>query len=280
MERTILIGCAGASCSGKSTLTEWLARILDLAVIHQDKFFKADSQVPVVDGVQHWDCPDALNMDAFASHLRNIKSSTVRVGSELSPNRPTISNDDIQQSELDSLTAQSSDFREKYGLNGSSATKIYLVDGFLMMDSDPVLQALDFIIFLHSDYLVLKQRRESRFSYVTLEGTWQDPPNYFSQFVFPAYEQFNSRILAKLEPTESFQTVAISNGCDTIDVFAINSGIAGISEMVSRAVEVVLANVEAEMQSMFVDSASKCLDSDMLLGITEVDSVSGIVSAV
>ncbi|KAJ3075998.1 ribosylnicotinamide kinase [Podochytrium sp. JEL0797] len=161
----------GASCSGKSTLTEWLARLLDLPVIHQDKFFKPDSQIPIINGVQHWDCPEAINMNAFAAYLSDIKSHPRRVASELSPNRAAIHETDMDPFVWADLMEKAEPFRKQYGSSGTETSRVVLVDGFLMMNNDCVLEQLDFVVFLHSDFATLKRRRESRFSYVTLEGT-------------------------------------------------------------------------------------------------------------
>lgn len=35
----------------------------------------------------------------------------------------------------------------------------------------------------------MKQRREARSGYVTLEGFWHDPPDYVDQIVWPNYVQ-------------------------------------------------------------------------------------------
>jgi hypothetical protein len=47
----------GASCSGKSTLTEIISNLSGIPILHQDRFFKKDSEIPTENGVQHWDCP-------------------------------------------------------------------------------------------------------------------------------------------------------------------------------------------------------------------------------
>ncbi|KAJ3234310.1 ribosylnicotinamide kinase [Chytriomyces hyalinus] len=243
---TILIGCAGASCSGKSTLTEWLSKILGLPVIHQDRFFKSDSDVPVVNGIVHWDCPGALDMAEFAAFLKNIRADPAYVDSELSPNRPTISDKDIASHELDQLMIRGESFRSKHSTNSahgasSSGTRIFLVDGFLMMSDPDVMAQLDYVLFLHSDYEILKERREARFSYVTLEGTWQDPPGYFDDIVYPAYVEYNARVLDALNKNEGsgVRKVGLDLGSRSLDVFCIDSGKVGISEMVRLCMDIV-----------------------------------------
>ncbi|KAI8834743.1 P-loop containing nucleoside triphosphate hydrolase protein [Chytriomyces cf. hyalinus JEL632] len=246
---TILIGCAGASCSGKSTLTEWLSKILGLPVIHQDRFFKADSDVPVVNGIMHWDCPGALDMSEFAAFLKNVRADPAFVDSELSPNRPTISDKDISSHELDHLMIRGESFRSNHSANNarasSSGTRIFLVDGFLMMSDPDVMAQLDYVLFLHSDYQILKERREARFSYVTLEGTWQDPPGYFDDIVYPAYVEYNARVLDPLKQNEgsgvksNVRKVELDLASRSLSVFCIDSGKVGISEMVRLCMDIV-----------------------------------------
>lgn len=55
--RALLVGISGISSSGKTTLARLLRDILPNAfVLHEDDFFKTGAEIPVVDGVQDWDC--------------------------------------------------------------------------------------------------------------------------------------------------------------------------------------------------------------------------------
>ncbi|KAI8614068.1 P-loop containing nucleoside triphosphate hydrolase protein [Chytriomyces sp. MP71] len=249
LARTVLIGCAGASCSGKSTLTEWLSRILDLPILHQDNFFKKDSEVPVVNGLRYWDCPDALDMPAFAAFLESVKSNPSSIASVLSPNRPAISDSDIPSAEAQRLQAQSASFRKSFGLSASKEglpVRIFLVDGFLMMSDPAVMAQLDFVIFLHCEFETLRERRLSRLSYETLEGSWTDPPNYFDDVVYPAYLQFNAKVLNVLENTAVVDSVrkipiVFSETENALNVYCMDSGKSGLSvwAAVQKAVELV-----------------------------------------
>ncbi|KAI9321177.1 hypothetical protein DFJ73DRAFT_605530, partial [Zopfochytrium polystomum] len=153
-----------------------------------DRHYKTDSEIPVIDGVQHWDCPESLDMDSFVKCLQDVKSGAMNI-SILGDNRPVISDNDIPSEDRPGLDAASAALLAALtatsGDNGSM--DLVLVDGFLLFDDPRVLQELDVLIFLHAPYEVLKSRRDSRAGYVTLEGYWADPPNYFEKFVWPAY---------------------------------------------------------------------------------------------
>ncbi|KAJ3348869.1 ribosylnicotinamide kinase [Entophlyctis luteolus] len=192
-------------------------------------------------------------MQGFARHLASLKSSSPEVPlvSELSPNRPTISDADIDPAVLSQLLHSYADFRAKYGIpdlnspaqSASANARVCLVDGFLMMDDENVLRNLDYVVFLHADYDTLKDRREARFNYVTLEGVWQDPPNYFTEIVFPAYVQYNSRVLEQLDSSNSSSVVSVvqvsKSSSEMLTVGAINSGNSEIQEMVIEACRLV-----------------------------------------
>ncbi|KAJ3204506.1 ribosylnicotinamide kinase [Entophlyctis luteolus] len=205
-------------------------------------------------------------MQGFARHLASLKSSSPEVPlvSELSPNRPTISDADIDPAVLSQLLHSYADFRAKYGIpdlnspaqSVSANARVCLVDGFLMMDDENVLRNLDYVVFLHADYDTLKDRREARFNYVTLEvrlvfktnhndskGVWQDPPNYFTEIVFPAYVQYNSRVLEQLDSSNSSSVVSVvqvsKSSSEMLTVGAINSGNSEIQEMVIEACRLV-----------------------------------------
>lgn len=75
---------------------------------------------------------------------------------------------------------------------------IYLiVDGIMIYyKGSPLLSKhqLDIALLLRSPYAELKQRREARSGYVTLEGFWKDPPGYFDDIVWPGYVKAHSHL--------------------------------------------------------------------------------------
>ncbi|KAJ3075997.1 ribosylnicotinamide kinase [Podochytrium sp. JEL0797] len=192
-----------------------------------------------------------MQMDAFVSHLKHIKSDPNPIESKLDPNRPVISSKDIPPAVLEGWMHRTESFRNKYGSGSPNPVigkRVVLVDGFLMMDSERVMRELDFVVFLHSGYETLKGRRDAR-SYITLEGSWQDPPGYFDQIVFPAYEKYNARVLAKLTRGVGSETVNVdivgeAGTAETVTVHAMDTGMVGIAKMIEDAVDVVVKEIE------------------------------------
>lgn len=72
-------------------------------------------------------------------------------------------------------------------------TKFIVVDGIMLYhEGSPLLNDFDIKFFLDAPYDVLKKRREARKGYATLEGFWEDPPGYFDDIVWPAYQRYYS----------------------------------------------------------------------------------------
>jgi nicotinamide/nicotinate riboside kinase len=175
-----LIGIGGSSCSGKSTVTDWLSHLLSVPIVHQDGFFRPDSVIPQLDGVANWDCPESIDFDEFHASLHRIKSGSSE--QILGPNRPEM--------QLEELDGDMLELVEKL-----KNQDIVLVDGFLLFNDDRILDLLDVAIFLKAPFEILKARRESRSTYVTPEGHWQDPPGYFEKIVWPMYLEHNGKVL-------------------------------------------------------------------------------------
>ncbi|KAJ3095633.1 ribosylnicotinamide kinase, partial [Phlyctochytrium planicorne] len=126
-----------------------------------DKFYKTDTEVPLLGDIQDWDCPEALDMASFVKTLSDLKTET-DLKSILGDNRTTINPQDIPLSEIESIRNQFTHLLERY--------QLILVDGFLLYDSLDVYSTLDVKIFLHAGFETLLRRRNERTGYITLEG--------------------------------------------------------------------------------------------------------------
>ena len=61
--KTLIIGISGVSSSGKTTLSRLLRDIFpNTFVLHEDDFYWPDTQIPEKDGVQDWDCIEAIDV--------------------------------------------------------------------------------------------------------------------------------------------------------------------------------------------------------------------------
>ena len=76
MSDVIVIGIAGGSGSGKTTITEKLVECFgeDVAVIHHDSYYKANHDMPYEERVKlNYDHPDAFDTDMMIEDLRLLK---------------------------------------------------------------------------------------------------------------------------------------------------------------------------------------------------------------
>ena len=74
--KTVIIGIAGGSRSGKSTFTNRLKDYFQdqLTVIYHDNYYKSNEEVPFEDRKKrNYDHPDAFDTDLLVSHLSALK---------------------------------------------------------------------------------------------------------------------------------------------------------------------------------------------------------------
>ena len=72
----LIIGIAGCSGSGKTTITERLVEAFgnQVAVIRHDDYYKAQTEKPMEERVkQNYDCPDAFDTDLMAEHISALR---------------------------------------------------------------------------------------------------------------------------------------------------------------------------------------------------------------
>ena len=73
----LVIGIAGGSGSGKSTITQWLAKRFgdDVTVIRHDDYYKEQHDKTYAERVkQNYDCPEAFDTALLAEHLMKLRA--------------------------------------------------------------------------------------------------------------------------------------------------------------------------------------------------------------
>lgn len=73
---TLIIGIAGGSGSGKSTITQWLAEKFgdNVTVIRHDDYYKAQHDKSYAERAkQNYDCPEAFDTELLAEHLKMLR---------------------------------------------------------------------------------------------------------------------------------------------------------------------------------------------------------------
>ena len=196
--KPLLIGLSGPSSCGKTTLARLLTRIFaHSSILHVDDFYFTDSQIPIHNGIQDWDCAEAIDVGKLVAALKRLKASeTVEavldgVASTEIPEAEGVKsavNEVVLNRLRSELMAWEADTRlEKQGWE---RPPLLFIDGFLLFGETvcKIREQLDIKIFLRSTYEDSKRRRsERKGTYITHEGYWEDPPGYFDQIVWPNY---------------------------------------------------------------------------------------------
>ena len=190
--KAVLVGVSGVSSSGKTTLARLLRDILPNAfILHEDDFYKTDQEIPVnKDGVQDWDCLESLDLEALEKALDFIKThgqSPPDLESKEDKNAVGESGVDKQR------VAELKDQAHKNS-GATSEVPIFIIDGFLLFSQEMqhIRDLFDVKLFLRANHKTVKQRREARSGYVTLEGFWEDPPGYVDSVVWANYAKDHS----------------------------------------------------------------------------------------
>jgi len=176
----IIVGLSGPSCSGKSTLARHLRLVLPNAgILYEDDFYLPESALPVdKNGDPNWDCPQSFDVAKLRDTLREIKSSNQLPIQNTREDGNNVSSIMLSPAELASLRAKYSPMVEP----------VLLVDGIILYHKDVAIDSLlDLKLLVPFDYNSLKERRESRKVYETLEGQWIDPPHFFEEVVWPEF---------------------------------------------------------------------------------------------
>ncbi|KXX80692.1 Nicotinamide riboside kinase [Madurella mycetomatis] len=74
--RAVIIGISGCSSSGKTTLARLLRDIFpETFILHEDDFYKPESELPIKDGFADWDCPEAISIPDLELALSHIRAT-------------------------------------------------------------------------------------------------------------------------------------------------------------------------------------------------------------
>ncbi|KAJ2348753.1 ribosylnicotinamide kinase [Coemansia sp. RSA 2673] len=218
MSKVIVVGISGPSCSGKTAIALNLLKVFPhTVIIHQDDFYKTDSQIPIhADiGVQDWDCPEAVDMPRLVREIRNVRLQLECPGAYNSDKLDDVRDhfasqwanppEDVDQLvSADALSSIKAQALHSLGVADTAQIPfaIILVEGILLFhDGDQSSDhhpgsVCDTGVFIYAQYDTLKTRRESRTAYATVEGVWADPPGYFDALVWPNFVKYHAGFVA------------------------------------------------------------------------------------
>lgn len=193
----MILGISGPSGSGKTTIARALRQlyaghksITSVQILHQDDFYKPGKDVPMIctraGRVVNWDCPEAVDMQSLAETLRAYRAHGTFPES--------VRDDLLKRSKEDlndtSETGVSEALMMRLRQDGALPVihgDLLILDGFMLYQAPEILENLDLAVLLRGSFATLKNRREARSGYVTLEGFWKDPEHYFEDCVWPEY---------------------------------------------------------------------------------------------
>ncbi|ESA43675.1 hypothetical protein GE21DRAFT_3485 [Neurospora crassa] len=92
-QKAVVIGISGCSSSGKTTLARLLRDIFpNTFILHEDDFYKPESEIPMKEGLTNWDCPEALSIPDMTAALEHIRATgELPVSSTMNLTRPFLS---------------------------------------------------------------------------------------------------------------------------------------------------------------------------------------------
>ena len=181
---TIFIGIAGGTGSGKTTLTEHLARRFgaDISVVHHDNYYKRQNVPYEIRCLQNYDHPDAFDTDLMIEHLKELKAGRAI-------ECPVYSYSDHNRTD-ETVTI--------------SPTKVVIVEGILIFADKALRDLLDIKIFVETDADVRILRRCLRD--VEERGrTLQSVVTQYLTTVKPMHERY-------VEPSRKYADIVVLEG--------------------------------------------------------------------
>lgn len=148
--KTLVIGISGPSSSGKTTLARLLRDIWPKTfILHEDDFYWPDNQIPVRDGVQDWDCLEALDMDKLRDTLQYVKQN----GMLPSDFESKEDQNSVGECDVDPLMVQALKKRAVDMMKDAEPVRIAIIDGFLLyaQEMKQVSELLDVKLFLRAE---------------------------------------------------------------------------------------------------------------------------------
>ncbi len=129
----IIIGIAGGTGSGKSTVAKEILRQLpdgEIAFLPQDSYYKDSSHLPMSERLEiNFDHPDAIEFDLLIAHIKELKKGNT-----------------IQQPIYSYITCSRSE--EKIPIQPA---KIVVVEGILVFTDERLRKLLDLKLFVDAD---------------------------------------------------------------------------------------------------------------------------------
>ena len=182
--KTMIIGIAGGTGSGKTTLTEHLASHFgsDISVVHHDNYYKKQDRPFEERCKQNYDHPDAFDTELMIEDLKKLKAGETIYCP-------------VYDYSIHNRTDKTVEVRP---------TKVVIVEGILIFQNKELRDLMDIKIFVETDADVRILRRALR----DVEQRGRSLESVITQYlttVKPMHEQF-------VEPTRKFADIIVLEG--------------------------------------------------------------------
>ena len=182
---TMIIGIAGGTGSGKTTLTNRLKERFgpDVSVVYHDNYYKAHDEMPYEERCKlNYDHPDAFDTDLMIEHIRQLKAG-----------QPILC--PVYDYTVHNRSAQTVEVKP---------TKVIIVEGILIFQNKTLRDLMDIKIFVDTDADVRILRRITR----DVKERGRSLDSVVSQYlttVKPMHEQF-------VEPSKRSADIIVLEG--------------------------------------------------------------------
>ena len=137
--KRILIGIAGPSASGKTTICEGLKEIFDLEIVHLDNYWKSPDKFQNLHGRKNWELPENLNFSQLFDHLNRLKKGKI-----------VDLNEQVYGIHL----------KNKKELKPS---RVIIIEGFLLLCDKRIRDLVDYKVYIDiPDKIILKRRLDRK----------------------------------------------------------------------------------------------------------------------
>lgn len=182
---TMIIGIAGGTGSGKTTLTNRLKERFgpDVSVVYHDNYYKAHDEMPYEERCKlNYDHPDAFDTDLMIEHIRQLKEG-----------QPILC--PVYDYTVHNRSAQTVEVKP---------TKVIIVEGILIFENKPLRDLMHIKIFVDTDADIRLCRRVKRD--VTKRGrSLESVLEQYQNTVKPMHEKY-------VEPSKKFANIIVPEG--------------------------------------------------------------------
>ena len=185
MKNILIIGIAGGTGSGKSTLTEWLKKRFgdDVTVIRHDDYYKEQHALTYEQRVTvNYDCPEAFDTDLLIDHLRALKQGRA-----------------VDRPVYDYTIHDRSD-----EVCHVTPTPVIVLDGILILENKDLCDLMDVKIFVDTDDDIRILRRIER-DVLERDRSLTSIINQYRNTVKPMHEKY-------VQPSRRNADIVILNG--------------------------------------------------------------------